>query len=168
MDNNGKPVAARPAVGIRTLVIFVLIVVGLQVLAAFLEILFLNTWEQRSQFGEMFGSVNTLFSGLAFAGVIYTILLQRHELELQRESQTRSEQLMVQTANLSALNSLVEATSRKLVDMKERRDPPNEIAEVKVELDTYLEEIKGILKSGAVVEANAVRLVFQAVKPKSN
>ena len=33
----------------------------------------------------MFGSVNALFSGLAFAGVIYAILLQREELGLQRE-----------------------------------------------------------------------------------
>jgi hypothetical protein len=32
----------------------------------------------------MFGVVNALFSGLAFAGIIYTILLQRKELELQR------------------------------------------------------------------------------------
>lgn len=36
-------------------------------------------------FGDMFGVSNALFSGLAFAGVIYAILLQRKELELQRE-----------------------------------------------------------------------------------
>lgn len=45
------------------------------------------------QFGDMFGAVNTLFSGLAFAGIIYTILLQRNELALQRVelSETREE-----------------------------------------------------------------------------
>jgi hypothetical protein len=32
----------------------------------------------------MFGVVNTIFSGFAFAGVVYAILLQRRELELQR------------------------------------------------------------------------------------
>ncbi|MBX2834459.1 MAG: putative phage abortive infection protein [Micavibrio sp.] len=41
--------------------------------------------QQRGTFGDMFGGVNALFSGLAFAGVIYAILLQRKELELQRE-----------------------------------------------------------------------------------
>ena len=41
--------------------------------------------EARGQFGDLFGGVNALFTGLAFAGVIYTILLQRRELELQRE-----------------------------------------------------------------------------------
>jgi hypothetical protein len=41
----------------------------------------------------MFGAVNTLFSGLALAGVVYAILLQRRELALQREelSMTREE-----------------------------------------------------------------------------
>ena len=47
----------------------------------------------RGTFGDMFGSINALFSGLAFAGVIYAILLQREELGLQREEliKTRSE-----------------------------------------------------------------------------
>lgn len=44
-------------------------------------------------FGDSFGGINTLFSGLAFAGIIYTILLQKKELRLQREEfqETRNE-----------------------------------------------------------------------------
>lgn len=42
-------------------------------------------WSVRGQFGDMFGAVNALFSGLAFAGLIYTIILQREELSLQRK-----------------------------------------------------------------------------------
>lgn len=38
----------------------------------------------RGTFGDQFGVVNALFSGLAFAGLIYTIILQRRDLELQR------------------------------------------------------------------------------------
>src|SRR5262245_27407764 len=47
----------------------------------------------RSNFGEMFGGINALFSGFAFLGVIYTILLQKEELQLQRKEleQTREE-----------------------------------------------------------------------------
>ena len=41
-------------------------------------------WAKRGQFGDVFGVVNALFSGLAFAGIIYTILLQREELREQR------------------------------------------------------------------------------------
>ncbi len=39
----------------------------------------------RGTFGDMFGSINALFSGLALAGIILTILLQRKELKLQRQ-----------------------------------------------------------------------------------
>jgi len=48
---------------------------------------------ERGQFGDMFGAVNALFSGLAFAGLIITLILQRQELGLQREEleQTREE-----------------------------------------------------------------------------
>ncbi len=44
-------------------------------------------------FGDSFGAVNALFSGLAFGGVIYTIILQSRELRLQREElrETRQE-----------------------------------------------------------------------------
>lgn len=41
--------------------------------------------DDRGTTGDMFGTVNALFSGLAFAGIIYTILLQRTELKFQRE-----------------------------------------------------------------------------------
>jgi hypothetical protein len=34
----------------------------------------------RGQFGDQFGAVNALFSGFAFAGIIFTILLQRSDL----------------------------------------------------------------------------------------
>ena len=49
--------------------------------------------DNRGQFGDSFGVVNTLFSGLAFAGVICAILLQKKELELQRKEleDTRAE-----------------------------------------------------------------------------
>ena len=39
----------------------------------------------QGQFGDLFGAVNALFSGLAFAGLFYTIYLQRQELALQRK-----------------------------------------------------------------------------------
>jgi len=47
----------------------------------------------RGTLGDMFGSVNALFSGLALAGIILTILLQHKELKLQREElrETRTE-----------------------------------------------------------------------------
>jgi len=48
---------------------------------------------ERGTFGDMFGAINALFSGLAFATLIYTTWLQREELALQREelASTREE-----------------------------------------------------------------------------
>jgi len=49
--------------------------------------------KNRGTFGDMFGSLNALYSGFALAGIIITILLQRKELKLQREElqETRGE-----------------------------------------------------------------------------
>lgn len=44
----------------------------------------------RGTFGDMFGGVNALFSGLALASIIYTILLQKEELGLQRKELKRT------------------------------------------------------------------------------
>ncbi len=41
--------------------------------------------EARGTFGDQFGAINALYSGLAFAGLIYTIILQRNDLKLQRQ-----------------------------------------------------------------------------------
>lgn len=44
-----------------------------------------STAERRGQFGDKFGAVNALFSGLAFAGLIITLVMQYYELRLQRK-----------------------------------------------------------------------------------
>lgn len=40
--------------------------------------------EKAGQYGDMFGMVNSLFAGLAFAGLIVTMWMQKEELSLQR------------------------------------------------------------------------------------
>lgn len=56
---------------------------------------FLLFWDTncRGTFGDMFGAVNALFSGLAFAGLIITLIMQHEELGLQRKelAQTNEE-----------------------------------------------------------------------------
>lgn len=46
----------------------------------------IGCWEKRGQFGDLFGAVNALFSGLAFAGLIITIRQQHKDLEYQRQT----------------------------------------------------------------------------------
>lgn len=73
-------------------VLFLFLVVVLWWLNGHIFIAYVDA-QNRGIYGDMFGAVNALFSGLAFTGIIITILLQRQELSLQREelSHTRAE-----------------------------------------------------------------------------
>lgn len=59
-------------------------------------------------FGDMFGAVNALFSGLAFAGLIYTIAVQRQEL------QTQSKSIDMQTDEMKIQVSAIEMQTEEL------------------------------------------------------
>lgn len=48
-----------------------------------------NTAAVRGQFGDKFGAINALFSGFAFAGIIFTIYLQRLDLRKTREAMSQ-------------------------------------------------------------------------------
>lgn len=63
------------------------------------------------QTGDTFGAINALFSGLAFAGIIYTILLQGEELKAQREEiQLNREEMKLARKEFVAQNSHLERT----------------------------------------------------------
>jgi hypothetical protein len=54
------------------------------------------------EYGDMFGAINALFTGLAFAGLLVTILLQSQELRLQRgELKAQRHEFEKQNSNLS-------------------------------------------------------------------
>lgn len=67
------------------LVLMMILVIAAWALSAVLIWPFFSTGAERGTFGDMFGAVNALFSGFAFVGLIYTILLQKKELSLQRK-----------------------------------------------------------------------------------
>jgi len=46
------------------------------------------------QFGDQFGAVNSLFSGLAFVGLVYAILMQRYEIAIAKEELEKTKQLI--------------------------------------------------------------------------
>ena len=105
--------------------------------------------ESRGQIGDLFGGVNALFTGLAFAALIYTIVLQRKELEVQRqdlalsrnelrnsvEAQRGQVEQLERAASLSAISTLIGSYGRKL----------DNIAADDVYLEQELTERRGVL-----------------------
>jgi len=94
-----------------------------------------SSWTDRGTFGDMFGAINSLFSGLALAGIIIAIILQSQELEYQRQElrQTRQElartakaqeesrdaltkqaQLLEVTAYLNALTAVIQSYEQRM------------------------------------------------------
>jgi len=73
-------------------ILFVFVVGGWIIYMDWMESRF-GEMEQRGLFGDQFGGINALFTGLAFAGLIITIILQSQELRLQRQElrETRNE-----------------------------------------------------------------------------
>lgn len=57
-----------------------------------------QSYEERGTFGDMFGGLNTLFSGLAFCGIIISIVMQSEELRLQREEIKANREELKRTA----------------------------------------------------------------------
>jgi len=69
-------------------------------------------------FGDSFGILTSLFSGLAFSGMIITILLQREELQLQRKELTENRKEFAKSANAQERNAQLTALTTLLTEYK--------------------------------------------------
>ncbi|MBO6793541.1 MAG: hypothetical protein JJ895_06505 [Balneolaceae bacterium] len=84
LEEGEKTIDYLPLINLLLAVLIILTIIALIIYFVF------DNWTDRGTFGDMFGAINTLFSGLAFAGVIYAIILQSRELELQRREMRAS------------------------------------------------------------------------------
>lgn len=96
MDNE-----TSKAPSIRILVISILVVIVFW--AANFWIAARYTYEARGTFGDTFGVVNALFTGLAFAGVIYGLFVQRHEVKLLTEELQGTKRLAEEQQKLAEI-----------------------------------------------------------------
>lgn len=147
MTNDPSARSVRAAPGVRWFLLTLLVIVVIQVLYGVAVLLLVGPeMATRGQFGDIFGGINALFTGLAFAGVIYTILLQRQELELQRDelrltreelrrsaaAQTDQVAQLKEAANLSAITALLNVYSTDLQPLREiTRDTRRDLASVR-------------------------------------
>jgi hypothetical protein len=73
-------------------------------------------YDERGTFGDMFGAVSALFSGLAFAGVIITMLQQSETLKLQRQDLNKQiEAIHLQKQEISQTNKELKAQNKTIM-----------------------------------------------------
>lgn len=67
------------------------------------------------QYGDVYGGLNTLFTGLAFIGLVVTILLQRQEMKETREIMTKQVLDVAMFEYLRYMQSIQNEDARKIV-----------------------------------------------------
>ena len=109
--------------------IIIIIIATLYEVSSYIHLEKLDTY---AKIGDSFGTINTLFSGIALIGIIYTIILQSKELRLQREelAMTRAElkksaeaqeeqsKLMLKSAKLNALVAKYQTYANFMINEK--------------------------------------------------
>lgn len=82
-----------------------LVIIGLWFLYPFIISSIYLDVEEQGLFGDMFGALNALFSGLAFLGLIYAILLQKEDLQNQIAEMASQRVEMEKTSNAVAMQA---------------------------------------------------------------
>jgi len=146
---------------------FLLLAIFLVWLTSFLIICSkIDNWQERGAVGDTFGTINSLFSGLAFAGIIYTILLQRKELALQRQelaetrkelkrsadAQEKAEKALYQqiesskvVAKINAINAIIDHYNAEQDLKTERERNRNAWTKAAFEKNHYVKQLEAII-----------------------
>jgi len=149
---------------LNSLYVLLILVFIIWILSIFIVPFIYPELTDRALLGDSFGLINSLFSGLAFAGIIYTIILQRKELSLQRQElkdtrmelqrsanaqeksekqQGRQSENLKITAKLNALNTLVSYYSD--LESKSKNSDSTKYRSSQKEQEIYISRIKEIL-----------------------
>lgn len=146
--------------------VFVLLILG-GVIVFFMG----ESWSIRGTIGDSFGMTNALFSGLAFAGVVYAILLQREELSLQREelrltrdelsksakAQQQSAETQRQLAQLNAYTALM---TYKLSETREALENARSVSDSPEFRAQWAKRFQDVRKECVRIEAYIENILF--------
>ena len=105
----------RATTGFKSLILLIVICIFLFIIGM------IGTWiwtDKPNEFGDSAGVVNALFSALAFAGVIYAIILQKEELEDQRQVMIDQREEMEQQ-NSTMIRQRFEATLFQMLNLQQ-------------------------------------------------
>ena len=85
MDGNEEEMVEERAINYKPLVLLLLLIFFFWIFADRVVGWCLLQSGAQASVAEIYGAVNALFTGLAFAGFLFTVYLQRRELEIQRQ-----------------------------------------------------------------------------------
>ena len=76
-------------------------------------------WKTKTgEFGDSFGVINVLFTGLAFSGLIVTIMQQHEEIKIQKNANVKSEKTQNNSVKISAYSELLKEYNAQIVALK--------------------------------------------------
>ena len=119
----------KSKVGLLTKLIVLVLVIWIS--STMLIIYGIDNWPDRGTFGDLFGAVNALFSGLAFAGLIYTIVLQKRDLVLQRN------EIAMNRAELKKTSKAQQNSEKALIEQVEQMKVASKLNALKTLIDYY-------------------------------
>ena len=142
-------------------------------------LLFPGNLERRGQFGDMFGALGTLFSGLAFAGLIITILQQREDLKNQRdEIGLQREDLEKQTEALQLQREEIAQTNEELKLQRKEMEEQNKTIMLQRFENTFFNmldmqmrifsQVRCETSGGVLTGDNAIRQLYTNYRLKTN
>lgn len=157
MEETEEPTV--PSEPIRPLLLGAGVVLTMVAAWAIVVVALFSGWTDRGQFGDMFGGINAIFSGLAFASLAYALYLQRRELSLQRlelaltrrelrkqaDAQADHAATALRAAQITGLGALYQGYSAMWTGNASHLigvDPVNEIRRVQAQLVELLDEEK--------------------------
>lgn len=122
----------------------------------------LTELNHRGVYGDSFGSVNALFTGLAFSGIIFTILLQQREIRLQRADfkeqlnemlESRKEMKMQNRLLIVQIEAAIANTTAKAIELEAKAQ----------ELEGLYSNVRGnkptIYSAAIEAKASEIRLI---------
>ncbi len=130
--------------------LFIWLIVVVAICTAYLLVMycwFPGNMEKRGQFGDMFGFLGALFSGLAFAGLIVTIRQQREDLKNQRdEIELQREDLKAQTEALKLQKEEIQQTNEELKLQREEMKAQNKTIMLQRFETTFFNMLKSLIE----------------------
>jgi hypothetical protein len=82
----------------------------------------ISTQEERGQFGDMFGAINSLFSGLALFGVILSIYLQNNEIKNSKYEFRFNRLMGIITNHINIVNNFIDKSDFNTNTQKDNFD----------------------------------------------